>query len=223
MATKTPVLPAGKRDKSVLAKNLRKQDMVPAEYYGHGVENLSLQLDYQTFRKVFREAGENTVIDLKIEGIGDKKVLVQQVDRDPVSNEYSHVELINVRMDEEVTTHVPIELEGQAPAVRELAGVLVQNLDEIEIRCLPGDLIHGVTLNIEVLVDFQTSLHVSDIKLPANITLLTDPELMVATVQPPREEEIEEVAPEAAEGAVQEGEKAEATESGADAKEAGGE
>ena len=167
--------------------------MIPAEYYGHGIENHSLQMDYQTFRKVYRHAGENTVIDLEIEGGGNKKVLVHRVDYNPVSDRFTYVEFINVRMDEEVTTHVPIVLEGQAPAVKELAGVLVQNLDELEIRCLPGDLIHEVTVSVESLVDFNASVHVADIKVPGKITVITDPETTVATVTPPREEEAEEV------------------------------
>jgi large subunit ribosomal protein L25 len=182
------------RDTEVKAKHLRRDSgVIPAEFYGHGLENVSLQMDYQTFRKLYRVAGENTIIDLAIEGSDTKKVLVHRVDYHPVSDAISYVEFINVRMDEEVTTHVPINLEGQAPAVKELAGVLVQSLDEIEIRCLPANLIHEVTVSVESLIDFHTAIHVSDIKLPADITLITDLETTVANVSPPREEEVEEV------------------------------
>lgn len=212
MTIETPVLSALPRDLSAKAKNLRKENFIPAVFYGHGVDNVSIQMDYQTFRKVYRTAGENTIIDLKIEGLGDKKVLVHNVDYHPVSDAYSHVEFINVRMDEEVTTHVDIELEGQAPAVKEFAGVLVQNLDAIEIRCLPANLIHGVTVNIESLVDFNAVIHVSDIVLPDNITLLTDLKTTVATVTPPREEEPEEVE----EAVLPEGEEGEAGEAAAE-------
>ena len=225
MASETLILPAVPRDKSIKTKNLRKKSLIPAEYYGHGIENLSIQMDYQTFRKIYRVAGENTIIDLKIEGLGDKKVLVHQVDYHPLSDDFTHVEFINVRMDEEVTTNVPIELEGQAPAVKELAGVLVQSLDEIEIRCLPTDLIHSVTLSVESLVDFHTSLHVSDIKLPDTVTLLTDPETTVASVSPPREEEPEEeitAEAEAGEAPAEDGEGAGDGEASGD-KEEGGE
>jgi large subunit ribosomal protein L25 len=188
------VLEAKLRDKMVKAKTLRRdEDLIPVEFYGHGVENQSLVVDHQTFRKLYRKAGENTIIDLKVDGGSDQKVLVQSVDWHPVTGDITHVELINVRMDEEVTTHVAIKLEGLAPAVKELAGTLVQNLDEIEIRCLPDDLIHEVTLNVESLVDFHSALHVSDIAVPEKITVLTDPETTVATVSAPRAEEPEEV------------------------------
>ena len=181
------------RDTDDKAKALRREGFIPAEYYGNGVENLSIQMDYQSFRRLYRQAGDNTVIDLNIEGKGAKKVLVHNVDYDPVSGNYMHVDFIHVNMNEEVTTHVPIVLEGLAPAVKELGGVLMQNLDQIEIRCLPAHLLHEITLNVESLVDFHSVLHVSDIKLPSTVELLTDPSVTVATVVAPREEEPETV------------------------------
>lgn len=183
------LLEAQVRDMALSAKNVRRQNMIPANYYGHGVDNVSLMMDYQKFRRLFRKAGENTIIDLKIDGVGDKKVLVHHVDYHPVTDAYQHVEFINVRMDEEVTTHITITLEGTAPAVKEQGGILMQTLDQLEIRCLPGDLIHEVTLSVESLADFHTALHVSDISVPAKITVLNDPKQTVASVQAPREEE----------------------------------
>lgn len=183
------------RDASAKAKVLRRENLIPAEFYGKGVENMSLQMDYQTFRKLYRQAGDNTVIELTIDGEkAPKKVLVHHVSFNPVTDAIEHVEFINVNMNVEVTAHVHINLEGQAPAVKELAGVLNQSLDAIEIKCLPGDLIHEVTLNIEPLVDFHTVLHVSDIELPKNIALVTDPAITVVAVSAPREEETDEVA-----------------------------
>jgi large subunit ribosomal protein L25 len=208
------------RDLSAKAKIIRREGRLPAEFYGHGVENASIDMDYQEFRKAYRVAGENTVIDLKVEGGEDRKVLVQQLDYDPVTDAFTHVEFINVRMDEEVTTNVPIILEGQAPAVKELAGMLMQNIDELEIRCLPGNLIHEIKVNVESLVDFNSSIHVSDIELPETITVMTDPERTIATVTPPREEEVEE-APEVDVASVEvEGE---AKEEGEEGGEEGGE
>lgn len=217
------VLNAKTRDNSVKAKTLRRDGLLPGQFYGSGIENVSLQMDYQEFRKLYREAGENTIIDLKIDGNGDKKVLVHSVDYDPVSDEFIHVEFINVKMDEEVTTNVPIVLEGQAPAVKELGGILMQNLDELEIRCLPGDLIHEVIVDISSLEDFNSSIHVEAINLPEKITVLTDPERTVATVSAPREEEPEEVEAPDVEGVEVEGEAKEEGEAaeGGEAKEGG--
>ncbi len=216
----TPVLNAQLRDKLKKAKQIRKEKLIPAEYYGRGIQNVSLSLPYQEFRKLYRTAGTNTIIDLKIEGQGDKKVLVHDVNYDPIRGDVRHVEFIHVRMDEEVTTHVRIKLEGQAPAVKEQGGILIQSLDEIEITCLPGDLIHEVTLNIDSLTELQVPLHVSDIVLPPKIKLVTDPETPVVSVLPPREEEVETAAPEALpEVEVLTGKKEEASEEGGEKKE----
>lgn len=181
------------RNQSVNAKNLRKMDLIPAEYYGRGVQNMSLQMDYQDFRKMFKKAGYNTVIKLEVEGDGTKNVLVHEIQRDPVTNLFTHVDFINVRMDEEVTTTVPVRLEGTAPAVRDLAGVLIQSLDEIEISCLPGDLIHEVVLSVEGLTEIGSAVHVSDIKLSDKIKILSDVDAVIASVSEAQKEE--EVAP----------------------------
>ncbi len=183
-------LPAKLRDQSMKANNIRKMNFIPAEYYGRGVPNVSLQLDYQTFRKLFKTAGYNTVINLEIDGNGTKAVLVHEVARHPVTDQFTHVEFINVRMDQEVTTTVPVRIEGIAPAVRDLAGVLVQSLDEIEITCLPDDLIHEVVLSVESLTELNMGLHVSDIKLSDKIQINTDPEASIVMVAAPQEEEV---------------------------------
>lgn len=181
--------PAHIRDRKVLPAKLRSADLIPAEYYGKGVENISLQLSYQDFRRLFRKSGYNTVIVLDIEGKEKKNVLVHRVQMDPVKDSFMHVEFINVRMDQEVTTTVPVRLEGQAPAVKEFGGVLIQVLDEIEITCLPADLIHEVVLPLDSLVDFNAALHISDIRLSDKIRINHEPEQMIASVSAPAEEE----------------------------------
>ena len=191
-------LKVSKRDMSIKAKKVLIEGKLIAEFYGKGVENQSLVMDYQEFRRLYRTAGENTVITLEVEGGSPLTVLVHHVDFDPVTDQFIHVDFINVRMDEEVTTHVPVHLEGQAPAVKEQGGILTQSLDEIEIRCLPADLIHEVTLSVESLVDFHTVLHVSDLKVSDKIKILTDPKITIATVSAPSKEEIPTDAPETA-------------------------
>jgi len=178
------------RDKAVKAKILRKKNLIPAEYYGHGVENMSLQLDYQSFRKLYRKAGNNTVIDLEIEGKGMKNVLIHNVDTHTVTDLYTHVEFINVRMDEEVSTTIPVRLEGTAPAVKDLGGILIQNLDGVDVTCLPKDLVQEIVVSVESLVDFNSSITVADLKIPKGITVTNEPEASVAYVTAPQEEEV---------------------------------
>ncbi len=188
----TIVLKAQKRDPKARPNTLRRVKLVPAEFYGRGVENMSLQLAYGDIRRAYKTAGSNTIIDLEVEGGSKQKVLIHNVDYHPVSDDITHVEFINIKMDQAIHTRVKVKLEGIAPAVKELQGTLIQSIHEVEIKCLPGDLIHELTLNVEPLVDFNSSLHVSDIKLPERITLITDPGLTVATVV---QQKVEEEAP----------------------------
>lgn len=177
------------RDKNDKVKDLRKSNLIPAEFYGKGVENKSLQVDYQTFRRLFRQAGGNTVLELHVDdGKETYNALVHEVSYHPVTDVMTHIEFINVSMNEEIHTHIPLKLVGMAPAVKELAGVLVHNLDQIEVKCLPKDMIHDIEVNIESLVDFTNSIHVGDLNVPSKITVLTPADQLVVSVIAPRVE-----------------------------------
>ena len=176
------------RDKNLKAKDLLRQNLIPLEYYGKGVENKSFQVDYQTFRRLFRTAGTNTVIELNVDGKEKMNVLVHDLQRDPVTDNIKHVDIINVRMDQEIQTKVPVELTGNAPAVKEQGGILMHHLHEVEIKCLPNDLVHEFTVNVDSLVDFQTFIRVKDLEVPKGITILTGEEDIIATVVAPKTE-----------------------------------
>lgn len=178
------------RDKSVKAKVLRRKNIIPAEYYGRNVENISLQVNYQDFRRLYKKSGSNTVIDLEVEGKGMKNVLIHNVEVHPVTDQYIHIEFINVRMDQEVNTSIPVRLEGTAPAVKELGGILIQNLDEVEVTCLPKNLVHEIVVDISGLVDFNSSITVADLKVPAGIKIENEPDASIAYVTQPQEEEV---------------------------------
>ena len=176
------------RDKNLKAKDLLRQNLIPLEYYGKGVDNKSFQVDYQTFRRLFRTAGTNTVIELSVDGKEKMNVLVHDLQRDPVTDNIKHVDFINVRMDQEIQTKVPVELTGTAPAVKEQGGVLMHHLHEVEIKCLPNDLVHEFTVSVDSLVDFQTFIRVKDLDVPKGITIVTGEEDIVATVVAPKTE-----------------------------------
>lgn len=205
------------RDTSEKAKSLLERNFIPLNYYGRGVQNKSLKVDYQTFRRLYKQAGNNTVIELNVDGQEKCNVIVHEVDTDPISDTITHVDLINVRMDEEIHTTIPLEFVGQAAAVKELSGIFSPNLSELDIKCLPKDLVHTIEVNIESLVDFNASIKVKDLIVPSAIKVMNDPEQMVAAVVPPREEEPEQIAPvgevSAEGGAVAEENKEEAGES----------
>ncbi|MEK7523818.1 MAG: 50S ribosomal protein L25 [Patescibacteria group bacterium] len=169
-------------------RHVRLGGEIPAVYYGRGQKPMSLQLSYQKFRKVFEKAGENTIIELELDG---KKhpVLVHEVQYDPVLDTVIHIDFIHVDMQKEVTTSVKVVLVGVSPAVKNIGGVLDLLKHEIEIKCLPKDLIHAIEVDITPIVDFKTSIRVKDLKVPSSVKILDDAEDTVVTASPPRAEE----------------------------------
>lgn len=199
MAEATQVLNAQKRGTAV-AKNLRREGKIPAVLYGAGKEAVHLSFDYQSFRKLFAIAGENTIIEVEVEG-RKHPALVYDVQFDPVSDRISHVDLYLVDMTKKVEASVPVKLVGEAPAVKELGGILILQKHEVTIRCLPKDLIHEIEADVSSLIDYHHSLHVSDLKVPPAIEILDDSGDAVANVKPVKVEVEEPVAAAPAEGA----------------------
>ncbi len=179
------------------AKRLRQEGVVPAVIYGHGFEPQKLQVVRGELEKVYRHAGSSSVVVVKL---GDAKhnALIQDVQHHPTTGKLLHVDLYQVRMDEKIKAEVPLEFEGTSPAVRELDGVLVTNLNEIEVECLPGDLPHEIKVSVDVLKTFDDTLSVKDLNVPSGVEVLTEPETNIALVTPPRtQEELEELDEEA--------------------------
>ena len=210
-------LSARRREGGVKPRDLRRERQIPAVFYGFGKDNIPLLLDYIEFRNAYKKAGKNTIIDL---GVGGEtlKVLVCEVQYDPVYDTVAHVDFVNVRMDRELHTRIPLHFIGVSPAVKDLGGVLNVTREDVEIKCLPDKLPHGFDLDLSVLKDFHDSLHVRDIQVPEGVQVLEDVELVVATVSAPKEEVEETVVPAGevvAEGEAAEGE---ATAEGAETK-----
>lgn len=191
-------LTAHKRD--VFGKrtqNLRGEGFIPGELYGHGIQNVHVAVPADAFHKVFREAGEHLIVTMDING--DKHpVLIHDVQVDPITDEVLSVDFYEVKMDEKVTAHVPLEFVGESPAVESLGGVLVKVMDEIEVEALPADLPHGIEVDISALTEFDKSIHVGDLPRTEKFEFTADPDAVVVNVSAPREEEEveEEITPE---------------------------
>jgi len=173
-------------------KVLRQEGLVPAVLYGHADPTL-LQIEAKPLGKVLREAGTHQLIGLQI---GNKKpvvTLARDIQRDAIRHNYLHVDFYAVKMDEKVTAQIPLVIEGVSPAVKDHGGILTHGMDEIEIECLPSDLLSAIEVNIEGLVEYNDSISVSDLVVPSSITVLSDPDSMVVKVEAPRlEEAVEE-------------------------------
>ena len=170
-------------------KALGREGFIPAELYGHGIANLHLSVKRRDFEKVFRDAGESTVIHLVV-GSEKRPALVHDIQKNYLTDEIIHIDFYQVRMDEKIKTHVPLEFIGESPAVKERGGILNKTFSEIEIEALPGDLPHHLEVDLSRLRDLNESIYVKDLEIPRNVKVLVEPETVLVTVAPPVEEEV---------------------------------
>lgn len=171
-------------------KELRHKDVIPAELYGKGIENIHLSVPKKELVKTIKEAGQSTIINLDIEG-EKRPVLIYEIQRHPVSNDIMAVDFYQVRLDEQVETAVPVELINEAPAVKEKDGVLVQVMQEVNIKALPTNIPRSIEVDISCLKDIDQSIHIRDIKLPEGVKILDEADAVVVTVKPQITEEEE--------------------------------
>lgn len=172
-------------------KNLRSEGLIPAELYGHGIPNAHLSVTAKEFNKVFKEAGETTVVTL-VTGKEKHPAIIHDIQHDPLTGEVRHVDFYQVKMDELITAKIPIEFVGEAPAVREKGAVLNKSMSEIEVEAFPQDLPHHFIVDVSVLDDLDKSIYVRDIAIPKGIKVLVDGDTAVASANPPAPEEIVE-------------------------------
>ncbi|MBI2590222.1 50S ribosomal protein L25 [Candidatus Berkelbacteria bacterium] len=171
------------------ASHLRNEQKIPAILYGHEVENVALTLDAKSFRKIYQDAGSNTLVTLTRDNADPVKILIHDVQFDPAKDEILHADLYAVNLKETVDTEIPLRFVGTAPAVRELEGNLITSLTEFEVRALPTDLVDAIEVDIAVLKTFDDMIHVSDIQVPVGIEILNDADAVVASVEEPMSEE----------------------------------
>ncbi len=185
-------------------KNLRQKGILPAVLYGPKTKSENLEIDAKEFDKVFSQTGESTLISLEVEGKKDKYlVLVHDISRDPLSSRPIHIDFYQPSLTEEITVKVPIILEGEAPAIKNLGGTLVKNIAEVDVKALPQSLPKEIRVSVTGLATFEDHVLIKDLKLPEGVKVLKDPEEIVAHVTPlekveeelqkPIEEKVEEV------------------------------
>lgn len=171
------------------AQELRSEKRIPAVLYGHGLESISVEVPEQKMHNVYTAAGESTLIDLTVDEKEPVKVVIHDVQRDALNHTISHVDFYQVKMDEKMHAEIELVFEGAAPAVKNLGGTLVKNIDHIQIECLPKDLVHHITVDISTLATFDDVIRVKDLSVPSGVTLLQDDEDGIASVAAPRTEE----------------------------------
>ncbi|HEX5589449.1 MAG TPA: 50S ribosomal protein L25 [Candidatus Limnocylindrales bacterium] len=211
MSATRPSLAAAHRD--VTGKEvarLRRSGHLPAVVFGRGLESTNVTVDAHEFELLRRKTGPNSLIDLSVDGKKPAPVLVHGVQLHRVTQRPLHVDLFVVRMTEEMVVDVPLVATGESEAVNTGGGTLLHPTESVKVRALPDHLPQSIVYDITPLATFDDAIHVRDLTVPSDVTLLTDPDEVVAKVLPPRVEEEPVVA--VAEGEAAEGEAAEGAE-----------
>lgn len=165
---------------------LRRLGKLPAIVYGHGHASEPIQIDAHEFEVLRRHTGRNALLDLKVGSGKARPVLLQGIHESPVTRKPLHVDLFIVKMTEELAVDVPMSVIGESPAVTLQGGNLLHLRDTVHVRALPADLPSIIEVDISRLTDFETTLHVSDLIVPARVTIVTDPTEAILRVQAPR-------------------------------------
>lgn len=203
------------------AKNIRTTGFIPAVIYGFGAGNKNIKVKKHDFEKAFAVAGEFNLVDLSIDGSQGVKVIIKDVQRDNLTGDTTHIDFYQVDMTKKISAEIPLNFIGEAKAVKEKGGTLVKNMNAVLVKCLPGDLVSHIDVDISQLVEFDQFIRLHDLVLPKGIELSSvTNEAVVGVVE--TKVEVEE-APKPAEAAPVEGEAApaaETNEAGGEAKEA---
>jgi large subunit ribosomal protein L25 len=189
--TESTTLPLTLRDPegSRSARRLRRDNLVPGVIYGGGEDPQHFAVDARTLRNTLARAGQ--VIEVSLDG-ASSNVLIKDVQRHPVRGEAVHVDLLRVRMDVAIHATVPIHFEGseEAPGVTE-GGIFNQELREVNIEALPGDIPEAITHDVSGLVMNET-ITLEVLTAPPGVTFLDEPEVVIATITPPTLEPVED-------------------------------
>ncbi|MBN1584776.1 50S ribosomal protein L25 [Candidatus Uhrbacteria bacterium] len=166
-------------------RRLREEGAVPAVIYGHGIGNSHVSVDRRVFEKVLEQAGESTLIDLSVDGGKSVKVLIQEVQREPLKGGITHVDFRQVNMTERLETDVEIRLVGEAPAVKILGGMIITSMDRVTVRCLPADLVSEIEVDVSVLNEYGDMIKVGDLTPPPGIEFVTGGEETIVVASEP--------------------------------------
>lgn len=187
-------LKAETRDLNTRPADIRKAGKVPAVFYGKKEASTPISLRLVDFLKVWKEAGESTVVTLDTSE-GSKESLIHDVSLDAVSGKPLHADFYVFEKGHKVEVALPVEFVGVSTAVKDLGGTLVKVLHELKVEAMPKDLPHNISVDISTLAQFGDQILAKDIPLPNGVELKLSPEEVVATVSAPREEKEEEAAP----------------------------
>src|SRR3989338_1921157 len=169
-------------------KKLRRDGYVPAVLYGKGQEPLPLQVPLKDFNKAFKMAGESTLVYINVGG-QSYPTIIHDVSRDTLTDGILHADFYKVRLDEKIKTNVPVVFVGESPAVKDLGGIFVRNVNELEVEALPQNLPHELKIDISFLKNFGDQILVKNIDLGKDVRIEAEQDAIIATIQEPKSQE----------------------------------
>ncbi len=181
-------------------KFLRKEGFIPAIIYGREIETLPISLKKRETTLLFNKISGSTILTINVDG-KEHATLVREVQRDYIKNELLHVDFQAVSLKEKLRTHVSLTLVGKAPVLENFEALIVSGIDQIEVECLPQDLVDTIEVDISSLAEIGDAIYVKDLPKLANVEILTDLEELVAVANAVKEE----VEPVVEEAVVEEG------------------
>ncbi len=182
-----------KRDAKENLAKLRAAGVLPAVFYGRKEKSTPISIPAVQFEKIWKQAGESTVIALKGDGM-EIQALIHEIDFDPITDVVRHADFYAIEKGQKVKVNVPIEFVGVAPAIKDLHGTLVKVRHDIEVEAEPVNLPQKIEVDISALIDFSSPVTAGSAKLPAGVVLVTGADEVVASVYETKEE-VEVAAP----------------------------
>jgi large subunit ribosomal protein L25 len=179
-----------RKDLGKKVKTVRKNGLVPAVLYGPKIKNQTLEIDLKEFEKVFKEVGENTLFSLEVDKKEKYLVLIHDLVRDAVSDLPLHVDFYQPSLEEKIEAEIPVILQGESLAVKDLGGTLVKNISHIRVKALPQNLPKEIVIDITSLQTFENHITVKDLQVAQGVEILRGENEIVVSVAPP--EKVEE-------------------------------
>jgi len=176
--------------RAVKGEKTREEGKIPAVIYGAGGEAKNIAVEVKEFEKLQKNASESSLIDLTIDGKEAGKILIQDIQYEPVKGRVMHADLRRIDMNKPISAMVELRFLGEAPVIKSSGGTFVHNIDEVEVTCLPKDLMEHIDVDISVLKTFDDLIKVKDLPIPAGAEI-TSPDLdnVVAKASPALTEE----------------------------------
>jgi large subunit ribosomal protein L25 len=197
--------------RSVLGKQtsrLRSRGLVPGVLFGKATGSQAVQLDAKELETLYHRAGRTSIVQVSVDGGRPTSAIIKSITRHPLSGRLIHVDLHALDLRAEMQADIPLAFVGSAPVVEMEGAILFTSISTLKVRALPADLPHEISVDLSALTDLDATIHVSDLSVGDKVTILNDPEELVAKVTPARAEE-EPVVAAAEEGAAPEAGEAE--------------